>query len=188
METLGPDDNVLCCTIIGPTPLREFIEAASAAGFSAVSVAAHDYKEARKSGLSDADLRTILADNGVKVAELECIFDAFKPLPDGQGAGFSLDLPIFGHAQEDFYAIGEAIGAGSVTIADPFPSAEPLDNMVESFVRICDRAAEHNMRVHLNFRGCGRTPTFEWHADRERPGAQSRPDPLARRREKRRHR
>lgn len=148
---LGPNDNVLCCTIMGSTPLRDFCEAASAAGFSAVSVAAHDYKDARKSGLSDADIRALFADNGLKVAELECIFDWIKPLPDAQGAGFSLDLPIFGHSQDDFFAIGDAIGATSVTVADPFPSDEPLEKMVEGFAKVCDRAAKHGMRVNLEF-------------------------------------
>lgn len=151
MQALGRDDDVLCCTAVGSATLRDYCEAAGAAGFSAVSVAAHDYKNARRSGLSDADIRSLFADNGLRVAELECIFDWIKPLPYGQGAGFSLDLPIFGHAQADFFAIGEAIGATSATVADPFPSREPLDKMVEAFAVICDHAAGHGMRINLEF-------------------------------------
>lgn len=160
MKTLGPEDNVLCCTVMGATSLRAFCEAAGAAGFSAISLAAHQYKDARKSGLSDADIRSLLADNGLKLAELEAIFDWLNPLPSGQDAGFSLDLPIFGHAEREFYAIAEAIGAPSVTAVDPFETTAPLDRLVEAFGGLCDRAAEHGLRVNLEFQSWGPVPSL----------------------------
>lgn len=70
MVTLGPADNILCCTVMGNRSFREFSEAAGSAGFTAISIGAGDYKQARKSGYSDADIRALLADNGILAPSL----------------------------------------------------------------------------------------------------------------------
>ena len=158
MSTLGFEDNVLCTTAMSSRSLREFCEAAGIAGFSAISLAGSDYKEARSSGLSDPDIRMLLADNGLQVAELDGIVDWLKPLPGAQESGFDVTLPFFGHTEEDFYTIADAVDARSVTAADPFPSSESLDEKVEAFARLCDRAAEHGLLVHLEFLSWGPVP------------------------------
>lgn len=160
MVTLGPADNILCCTVMGNRTLREFCEAAGGAGFTAISIGASDYKQARKDGYSDSDIRALLADNGLQIAELEAIFDWLKPLPRAEDAGFDLNLPIFGHAEADFYAIADAIGARSVTVVDPFDSTEPLDQMVEAFAAVCDRAAQHGLLANLEFQSWGPVPNL----------------------------
>ena len=155
MSDLGPHDTVLCTAMMGFGSLRTFIESAGAAGFSAISIAIGDYKEGRASGLSHADIRSLLADNGVRVAELDGIVTWLRPLPIEQGEGYGLDHPFFGPDAEEFFAMAAALRARSVTVVDPFAGTAPLDQMVEAFASACDRAAEQGLLVHLEFLSWG---------------------------------
>src|SRR5262245_52626701 len=64
-------------TIIGePWPastyiFRELCEAAGAAGYVGIGMLSTDYQKARDSRLTPADLRAILADNGLRTFEME---------------------------------------------------------------------------------------------------------------------
>lgn len=158
MRELGAADTVLCTAMMGFGPLRGFIEAAGAAEFDAISVSGGDYKSARAAGLSDADIRSLLSDNNLRVAELDGIVDWLRPLPNGQGLGYSLVNPFFGHTTDEFLAIGSALGARSVTVVDPFAGTVPLAQMVDAFGGICDRAREQGLLVHLEFLSWGPVP------------------------------
>jgi len=158
MADLGPDDTVLCTATMGFGPLRDFAEAAGAAGFTAISLAGGDYKSARRAGLADADIRALLADNNLRIAELDGVVDWLHPLPERQGGGYDLDIPFFGHSQEEFLAMADALGARSITAVDPFERTAPMERMVEAFARLCDRAAEHGLLVHLEFLSWGPVP------------------------------
>ena len=61
--------------VLGHAPpgraLRERLAAAAGAGFAAISLWGRDYAAARAEGLSDADLRSMLDDHGLAVAELD---------------------------------------------------------------------------------------------------------------------
>ena len=155
MRDLGPDDTVLCTATMGFGALPDFIAAAGQAGFSAISLSGGDYASARAAGLSDHDLRALLADNNLQIAELDGVVDWLYPLPDAQGAGYDLDIPFFGHTQDAFFGMADALGARSITAVDPFDRTAPLEVMAEAFARLCDRAAEHGLLVHLEFLSWG---------------------------------
>ncbi len=155
MADLGPDDTVLCTATMGFGPLRAFVEAAGSAGFDAISLSGGDYKSARFSRMSDADIRALLGDNGIRVAELDGIVDWLRPLPVEQGAGYGLDNPFFGHTQSEFLDIAAAVDARSITAVDPFMGHVALDDMVDAFARLCDRAAAFGLLVHLEFLSWG---------------------------------
>lgn len=158
MAPLGAQDTVLCTASMGFRPLREFIEAAGRAGFSAISLCGGDYKSARAAGYSDADIRSMLDDNGLRVAEMDGAVDWLNPFPESQGSGYDLSLPFFGHSEAEFFAMAEAVGARSLTAVDPFDSKASLDRMVEAFGGLCDRAARHGLLVHLEFLSWGPVP------------------------------
>ena len=158
MTDLGADDTVLCTATMGFGSLRAFVEAASSAGFSAISLSGGDYKAARSAGMSDADIRTLLADNAIRVAELDGIVDWLRPLPEEQGAGYGLDNPFFGHSQSVFFDMAGALGARSITAVDPFMGTVPLDEMTEAFAQLCDRAADFGLLIHLEFLSWGPVP------------------------------
>ena len=147
---LGPDDLVLCAGTLGSAPLREKIEAAADAGFRGVSLYPADLQQARAAGLSYKELRHLLDDRGLEVAELDPLMSWIPNT--GLGAEATDEgRALFQATERDFYAVAEAIGGRSINavlIADrPVPNAE----VAEAFAGLCDRAAEHGLVVHLEF-------------------------------------
>ena len=69
---LGPGAPVLTSSTLGNPPFRTLVEAAAAGGFEGLSLwPAHSYARARAEGLSDADLRALLADHGLAVNDVD---------------------------------------------------------------------------------------------------------------------
>ena len=106
-KPLGPEDLVLCAGTLATASFRERAEAAAAAGFAGVSLFVTDHLRARAEGLSDADLRAILGDSGIAVAEVDPLLRWVPEAELGaeanaQGAAF------FAHGEEDFYATAAA--------------------------------------------------------------------------------
>jgi len=160
MAPLGAHDIVLCMASMGFRPLREFAEAAGKAGFSAISLSGGDYEAARAAGLSEADIRAMLIDNGLRVAEIDGTVDWLNPSREVMGAGYDLSIPFFGHSERRLLEIAETVGARSITAVDPFMWTVPLDRMVEAFARLCDRVAECGLLVHLEFLSWGPVPNL----------------------------
>ena len=84
--TLGAADTVLCSGTLGwEIPFRERVAAAAAGGFTGLSLWGRDHQDARDEGLSDPDIRPLLADHGLSVAELD---PAWWWLPARPRSGF----------------------------------------------------------------------------------------------------
>jgi sugar phosphate isomerase/epimerase len=122
----------------------ERIAAAAAAGFSGIGLTADDYESARASGLSDAELRTVLDHHGVDVVELEFLFDWAR---GGERGRLSRIV------EDRLYAVADALGARHLNIGDIQPAGElePLAVVAERFAGLCDRAARHGLLVALEF-------------------------------------
>jgi sugar phosphate isomerase/epimerase len=101
---LGPNDLSLCCGTIRNADFRQLAEAAGANGYRAISLWPHLYLNARAQGLSDSDLRSILQDNGVEVAELDplCNWIPGCVAPSERGAM----RPAFYEAVKTFFSYG----------------------------------------------------------------------------------
>jgi sugar phosphate isomerase/epimerase len=157
--TLGPADLVLCSgTIARHTPFRARVEAAAAAGYSAVSLWGRDYQEAREEGYADADLVALLDDHGLAVAELD---PAWWWTPGA--ASFSIPpeldpIDVFRFGESDLFRMGEALGARSVNAADVLGGDWSVADAAEAFAGLCDRAAEHGLLVHLEWLAWSRIP------------------------------
>jgi len=149
-RALGPGDLVLCAGTVPRSGLRERVAAAAEAGFAAISLFPHEVQAAREAGLSDADLRALLRDHDVAIAELDPLLSW---LPTGAAdAGVAEEGQRFLAAGEDtFYAIADALGARSINaaLADPRPVA--LDAVADAFGALCERAAAHDLLVTLEF-------------------------------------
>lgn len=148
--SLGPDDMVLCAGTLASTPLPERAEVAAEAGFRGLSLFLDDLDNARKSGLSDADIRALLKSNGLEIAELDPLLDWTSSTgPDAriteEGRGF-----LRWH-ESDFYAAAETVGARSINAALFVPEPIELPQLVDAFGALCDRASAHGLLVHLEF-------------------------------------
>jgi sugar phosphate isomerase/epimerase len=150
--TLGAGDLVLCAgTMPRETPWRERLAAASGAGFAGMSVWARDYTGARCEGWTDADLRAQLDDHGLVVAELDPAW-WWTPGEFDVASLVAIDtMEVFRYGETEMFAIADALGARSINAADVLGGSWGVDDAAEAFAGLCDRAAEHNLLVHLEF-------------------------------------
>lgn len=172
---LGPHDLVLCSGSFGAqVPLADRIRAAARAGFRGLSVWPRDYAQARASGLSDADLRALLGDCGVAVAELDGVW-SWLPGADREVPAEQDPVGFFRTREDDLYRVADAIGGRSLNAIDAFGGDWTLDAAAEAFAALCDRAAAHGLLVHLEFLPWTRVPDVAtaWEIARraERPNA-----------------
>ena len=156
---MGPDDMVLCSgTLPRGVPYCERLSAAAGAGFAAISLWGRDYAAARAEGLSDSDLRSMLDDHGLTVAELD---PAWWWLP---GAGDIRIDPrhdseeVFAFGEDELFEVADAVGARSLNAVDVFGGSWDLDAAAEAFAGLCRRAAEHGLVVHLEWLPWSRIP------------------------------
>lgn len=143
---LGPGDLVLCGGTLLKRSLRELVEAAAAGGFGGVSVWPHHVAGLRAQGLSDADVRALLADAGVVPLEVEPVLSW---LPAGS-------LPpeqekLAGPPVETFFALAEALGAPTLLAVDGFGARAGRAALVDAFGALCEGAARHGLSVKLEF-------------------------------------
>src|SRR2546430_536850 len=134
-RTLGRDDLVLCAGTIPDAGFRERVEAAAAAGFTAISLWGRDYRRGRAEGLSDADLRALLADHGPAVAELDGVGQwwpgsaGMAPPVEGEEAD-----SFFAFSEQDMYDIADAVGARSINAVEVYSQTDvPIDAAAEAF-------------------------------------------------------
>ena len=160
---LGAGDLVLCSgTLPAGTDFDTRLTAASAAGFAGISLWGRDYAAARDAGRSDADLRAMLGDHGLAVAELD---PAWWWLPGAADLGASLvahdDRQVFAYDEDDLFGIAEVLGARSVNAVDVFGGEWSVDDAAESFAALCDRAVERGLLVQLEFLPWSRIPDVQ---------------------------
>ena len=173
LTRLGPDDLVLCSGTIRAAPFAHTVSAASAAGFQGVSLYYDEYTIARAEGWTDADMRALLDDNGVAVAEIDGRMDW---LPDDWGAPSVADFVDRGRGPRRTvdHRVGERAAGASA------PTSRSTSSCERS-APLCDRAADHGVLVHLEY--------FPWSGIalvRERARDRRRRRPRQRRRDGRR--
>ncbi len=156
---LQSGDLVLCSgTLRRGLPFQERLAAASAAGFAGVSLWGRDYQEARDSGLSDGDLRAMLNEYGLSVAEMDL---AWWWLPGADAVQIPPafdDQDIFRFKERDVFAMAEALEARSINAVDVFGGDWGLEEAAASFSALCRRAADHGLLVHVEFLPWSRIP------------------------------
>ncbi|MGD0391089.1 MAG: sugar phosphate isomerase/epimerase [Acidimicrobiales bacterium] len=148
----GADDLVLCSgTLRRGLPFAERLDAASGATFDAISLWGRDYAAARAEGLSDADMRAMLDDHGLVVAELD---PAWWWLPGASDIDIAPELDsedVFRFGEADLFAMADALGARSVNAVDVFGGTWDVEGAAEAFAGLCTRAAEHGLLVHIEW-------------------------------------
>lgn len=121
-----------------PFGLRERAEAASRCGFTGLGIWHADLLHIRERQ-SLAEIRRILADNGIRHLELEFLTDWF--LPDGERRRASDAL------RRTLLETAEATGARHVKVGDFFDSPVAMSQLIDEFGVLCREAAGHGTRV-----------------------------------------
>ncbi len=150
---------MLCSgTLPRGTTFDERVAAAADAGFRGVSLWGRDYAGGRAEGWSDSDMRSILDDHGLAVAELDPAWwwlpgaDKFRIAPEYD----TLDLFRFG--EEEIFAVADALGARSLNAVDVLGGSFTVEEAAEAFEALCVRASEHGLVVHLEWLPWSRIP------------------------------
>lgn len=122
----------------------ERVAAAAAAGFAGIGMLVDDYAACRAAGLSDTEMRRIVDDHGIQVAEVEFLFDWCR---GDERAAFARRV------EDQLYAVADAFGARHMNVGDINPSGEhvALEVVAERFAAVCDRAAVHGLLVAIEF-------------------------------------
>jgi sugar phosphate isomerase/epimerase len=147
---LRAGDLVLCAACAPAAGFAERAAAAAAAGFAGLSLFPTDYERARGEGLSDADLRRILSDHALSVAELDPLL---RWMPETGLAGDATEegAAFFRHGEDDFYRMADALGARSLNAVLYAGEGLPESAVTDAFAGLCERAAGHGLLVHLEF-------------------------------------
>jgi len=152
---LGPNDLVAShFTLTGSAPMTpprfpfaERVAAASDAGFAGVGCLVDDYFAEREAGLTDADAAKILDDHGIVLAEIEFLFDWSADPSETDRVENARRLEERAWAMADAFH-PRVVSVGELAGPDQLPEADVL---VERFGALCDRAAEHDLLVAVEF-------------------------------------
>jgi sugar phosphate isomerase/epimerase len=137
----------LCCGSIANADFRTLAECAGAAGFRFITLWPSHFESALDSGLSVADMNSILADNGVSVSELDplCSWLPTRVAADDIAASFA-------HYEEShFFRIADAIGARSLNVIQASNDPIDRDEVVDALGSLCERASGHGLIVSVEF-------------------------------------
>ena len=143
---LGPDDLVLCSGTLLGHPLRAKIRAAAEAGYRGITLWPEDVAQAHSEGLSDADIRTLLADHGQQVLDMDPLLDWTPEAKPKPGEALVAVTP-----EARFYEIAEAFGARSLNVVQGFGTKLDLDRAAQDLAGVCDRARDHGLLVTVEF-------------------------------------
>ncbi len=156
---MGPDDLVLCAgTLPRDVPFEERLAVAADAGFASISLWGRDIASARAGGRSDADLRAMVADHGLTIAEVD---PAWWWLPGATEIHIAPEFDteqVFAFGEDELLSMAEAVGARSLNAVDVFGGTWSVDDAAEAFARLCARAAEHGLLVHLEWLAWSKIP------------------------------
>jgi sugar phosphate isomerase/epimerase len=132
-------DLYLCASMVDEASLDERLDAAAAAGYHGIGLRPTHLKSARAAGLDDADIRARLEASGLELVELGFVADWWEGGEQGQRS-VAYERVLHGMA--------DAFGARHLMLISG-PASEPLDLLAERFAGVCDRAAQHGLRVGL---------------------------------------
>lgn len=146
MHDLGPDSLVFNTTNILGGGVREIVAAAVAGEYQAISIWPQDVAKAREEGLSMADVKALLDDHGLVVADVDCLLGWTEGAMPRPGEAMVEILP-----EDAYFEVAEALGARSINVTQGFGGALDYVHAAEDLARICHRAAEHGLLVTFEF-------------------------------------
>jgi sugar phosphate isomerase/epimerase len=140
----------ICWGTLINASLPELIEEAGRHGFGTLAVTPPGYRRARAAGLSVADLRAMLNDNGVHVAVIDPLMSGLpgSPKPDEVPEQFREG---FLHDEAYGYEVAEALEAKILNIAHFLGRKVPIAELADAIGKISARAAQRGFGVSLEF-------------------------------------
>lgn len=126
-------------------PYRERVEVTAKAGCGWLSTSPMDYDNIRATGLSDADIRGIASDSGIRLSYLDPMTSW---VPDGLPINEDpAILPYLDRSPDDYFRIAEALQVDRIHLIGCFPVGRyTLDELTQYYAAMCDRAAASGLK------------------------------------------
>jgi sugar phosphate isomerase/epimerase len=142
---IGPDDLLVTGATLGNPPFAQLVAAAAEAGFAGLSLWPEPtYGRARAEGLTDQTMRAVLDDAGIVVHDVDALCAWVGP--DDPGG------PYLSEAEPDvLFAAAEQLRARYLNVVLVGMPGVSLDACTAVFASVCDKAAEHGLRVAIEF-------------------------------------
>jgi sugar phosphate isomerase/epimerase len=125
------------------------ISAAHAGGFTATSLFPSEVRRAEEAGITATEIRDRFESAGVRIAVLEPLA---RWLPTWRRPCLAPGDPAAGHFHPgELFAMSEALGADLLSVLAPFDPRVEAEAGTAAFALLCDHAAEHGLRLQLEF-------------------------------------
>jgi sugar phosphate isomerase/epimerase len=139
---MNSDALVLCAGTLQHAGFVELCDAALAGGFSGITLYPTHVRRARAAGLSFADMREVLGERGLAVADLDPLLN-WIPGDDYRGE--------LAATEDEWYEIASALDARSLNLAQIARPQIEIDEAAAALAGVCDRAAAHGLLVTLEY-------------------------------------
>lgn len=136
------DALVLCAGTLQHAGFIELCDAAVAGGFSGITLYPTHVRRARAAGLCFADMREVLGERGLAVADLDPLLN-WMPGDDYRGE--------LAATEDEWYEIASALGARSLNLAQITRPRIDIDEAATALAGVCERAAAHGLLVTLEY-------------------------------------
>jgi sugar phosphate isomerase/epimerase len=141
----GRGTDVLWAASVRPSTLRERIAAAVAGGFRGVSVSPGDAGPGCTGEDAPEEVARWAASQGVALVVVDSVIEWYPHEPPRR------TLAATEYSVAQMLEVCDRFGVDSLGALAPFPSQDPLEELAGCFARLCDQAAEHGLRVQLEF-------------------------------------
>lgn len=137
-------------------PLRESVPAVARAGYAGIVLGMDVYLLAREAGMSDADIRALVADNGLEIE----YFDGLVCWMPGAPAPTPPPGVRMVTEPQAFFDAAAAVGAPMINAVEVFGYNPGQAAAIDGFGAICDGAAASGLRICLEFTPLGAVPAI----------------------------
>lgn len=144
------DGQMMCFSNVAHLPFPERIRATRLAGCDQFSMMPIEVKEAMAKGISIADMRSIAAENGVRITRLDPLVRWTRIWrPTNMSEAY---IQRISDTPDEFFDLAENLGCQYMSLNATFPKdSMGMDELVDSYAAICRRAAERGMQCDLEF-------------------------------------
>jgi sugar phosphate isomerase/epimerase len=144
------DGLMMCFSNVAHLPFPERIRAARLAHCDQMSMMPVEVRETMAQGFSIADMRSIAEESGIRITRLDPLVRWTRIWrPRNMSEEY---IARIADTPDEFFELAENLGCEYASLNATFPKhAMAVEELIESFASICQRAANHGMQCDLEF-------------------------------------
>ncbi len=147
---LNENSIVLCSATIGSNNFEDLVIAASLGEFNAISLMATFYEDALSRGLTINDMKIILNDNGIVIAEVDALLSWLPgSVPEKNASKYEWEN--YNKSEDLFFEMASSFGARSINVAQAWGPELPIEKVSEAFSLLCEKAKKYDLLISLEF-------------------------------------